>query len=311
MIFCPLDYIDTASRAFSLSYDEDGPQPVERYSDTEDPPTPIDTIDPTKPNTPWGTQFYKSTQKDVLTIMHQNIYRYPDDPYVSLANIKDDFRPDVLCLNELSLNLTGRRVTKIYKDIKSCWDHSTISLSHTRDTFLTQKYKPGGVAVVALGQTTASVITKGDDPLGRWAWISLACRGSITLTVITLYRPYHKSLTTAGPKTYYMQLYRQHIHKGAANTINPRQQIVYDFAEFLSTFPTHQLIVTMDANESTTHRDSTSIFDYMEELGLESAYHVVTQDMTTLPKTYLRGLYIASTIRFYSEYYHPPVWLWI
>jgi len=112
-----------------------------------------------------------------------------------------------------------------------------------------------------------------------------------------------------------MQLYRQHLQQGAATTVNPRQQLVYDFAEFLFTLTTHQLIVAMDANEATTDRDSTSLFDHMEELGLVSAYQVVTRDFTTLPPTHLRGslcidyIYHPYSLSLSSEHYHPPIWM--
>lgn len=71
--------------------------------------------------------------------------------------------------------------------------------------------------------------------------------------------------------------------------INPRQQVVYDFAEFLSTLQGHQLIITMDANEVITDRDPISIFTFMEDLGLVPAYNLVTTDLSTLPTTYIRG----------------------
>ena len=45
----------------------------------------------------------------------------------------------------------------------------------------------------------------------------------------------------------------------------------------------------MDANESTTDRDAVSIFTHLEDLGLVSAYNLVTLDTNTYPSTYIRG----------------------
>ena len=53
-------------------------------------PDPTDTMTPKSdtmstlcvPHEPWGTKFYQTTQKNVLTILHQDIYRYPEEPHV-------------------------------------------------------------------------------------------------------------------------------------------------------------------------------------------------------------------------------------
>jgi len=249
-------------------------------------PMPMEQCDP---NHSWGTTFINQPPNDTITIMYQNIRRYPEDPYVSLTMIQRDYQPDVLCLCELSINLTKRTMDQMHKDFRSHWDHASISAAHTKDNFLNHKSKPGGVAVIALGKTTSKVTDKGRDNLGRWSWISITCGRFTIITIVTFYRPCQTSITMAGSTTYYMQLYRQHILQGAAPTINPRQQSIYDFADFLSKFTDHELIVTMDANEGPMNRDSTSIFDSLEELGLVSAYTLVTTELSTLPPTYNRG----------------------
>ena len=159
-------------------------------------------------NLPWGLSYLTPTPPGTINIFYQNMYRYPDDPYVSMAIVKRDFLPDILCLSELSINLNKQSHAKIHKDLNACWDHSTMSLAHTGDNFLMQKYKPGGVGIMALGPTTRRVIQKGRDDLGRRARLSLALRRSTTLTIITLYRPCHTTIQAAKPKTYLMQLYR-------------------------------------------------------------------------------------------------------
>jgi len=248
-----------------------------------------ETHNPLRPNEPWGLTFLHPPPKGVITILYQNIYRYPDDPYTSLTDIKSKLAPDVICLCEMSTNLTKQRRDKIWKDFKTGWDNATLSLGHTPDNFMSKKYKPGGVGTIAVGPFTSRVIAKGRDDIGRWAWLSMSIPGPITLTIVTIYRQCQMTLSTAGSITYYIQLYRQHILQGASHTVNPRQKMVHDLTDFLATLHDYQLILTMDANEDTTNRDPVSIFTALENIGLVSAYNIVDQSATTLPQTYTRG----------------------
>lgn len=163
--------------------------------------------------------------------------------------------------------------------------------SHTQDDFNHHIHKPGGTATIALGKTTARVIDKGDDRLGRWSWLTLALMGSRKLSIITFYRVCKMSVASAGPTTYYMQLYRQHLKDGHSPNIDPRTQAVLDFADFIRTLQDHFIIVAMDANQSqsTPQDDDSCVFTALDDAGLVSAYSTVSHDATDLPTTYTRG----------------------
>ena len=248
-----------------------------------------ETSTPLNNNKEWSHTFNRTPTKETITILYRNVHRYPDDPLNSLYLTQHSFNPDVLCLCEMPMNCTRSNVEKLYKDFRTCWNHAAVSLGHTSDNFFQHRYKPGGVAVIALGPMTSRVIHKGHDEFRRWAWISLALSNSNTLTIITLYRPCQSTPTAAGPSTYFMQLYRQHLAQGAPVSVNPRQQLIYDFDDILSTIGSHQIMVNIDANEVSTNRDGVSIFDFLESRGMVSAYNLVTRDVSNIPPTYMRG----------------------
>jgi len=204
--------------------------------------------------------------------------------------IQQEYDPDVLCLCELSINLTKQAVYKLKQEYRTSFNYATLSLSHTQDDFLRSKIKAGGTLIIAVGPTTARVISKGSDPLGRWSWIVLIVSNSTKLCIVTVYRPCKTTVASSGPTTYYMQLYRQRLRDGFDLNVDPRAELVVSLQAFIQSLRDHLMIVCMDANETVNHRDMTSIFDMLEENGLASAYNVVSnQYAETLPATYNRG----------------------
>jgi len=237
----------------------------------------------------WGLQPLPRNSS-LLTIFYQNIKHHPDDPYTSLTMTQQEYDPDVLCLCELSINITKQAAYKLQQDYRTSFHYATLALSHTQDDFLRSKIKSGGTATIAVGPTTARVISKGSDPLGRWSWIVLIVSKSSKLGIVTVYRPCKTTVTSSGPTTYYMRLYRQHLRDGCDLKVDPRAELVFSLQTFIQSLRDHLMIVYMDANDTENHRDTTSIFDMLEENGLASAYNVVSnQYAETLPATYNRG----------------------
>ena len=73
--------------------------------------------------------------------------------------------------------------------------NSKLSMSASKTTVTTSKYKRGGTITLARGKWAERVIKKGQDSLGRWSYITLIGKGGKLVKIVTTYRVCKKSKT--------------------------------------------------------------------------------------------------------------------
>ena len=66
--------------------------------------------------------------------------------------------------------------------------NSKISMSSSKTTITTSKYKREGTVSIARGNWAGRVIKKGQDKLGRWSYLTLIGKGGKVVKIITTYR---------------------------------------------------------------------------------------------------------------------------
>ena len=84
---------------------------------------------------------------------------------------------DFICLTETNFNWQRHHlVQRLSATLKKAWPKQKISVC-TSDSTLpwNSNYKPGGTAIIALGNISSAIIFKGEDPhrLGRWTTFTL------------------------------------------------------------------------------------------------------------------------------------------
>lgn len=101
-----------------------------------------------------------------------------------------DWGVDIIALPETNKNWNTPWIRQQWiKQVKTVWRHakvynSSIVSASTKDTHV-----QGGVSLIVTNKWSSRVISHGEDPLGRWAWIKLRGKQNQTLTCMTMYRP--------------------------------------------------------------------------------------------------------------------------
>ena len=187
------------------------------------------------------------------------------------------FESDINCFQEVNLNTRkGEVVQEIKKAIRDVetTNGSTFQTScqlETREEKRSRgKKKRGGTMIHVDRKWTGSSLKKYNDSIGRWSKITMEGRGQRKLTIYSVYRVNDNTLENAGGETVWLQEYNSLLHRGSKDP-NPRQQVLQDLkADILRTMTDelHQIIVCIDANESTRRHKKSSIKQFMEDSGL-------------------------------------------
>ena len=117
---------------------------------------------------------------------------------------------------------------------------------------------------------TGSSLKKGSNRIGRWSRVTLEGQGKRRLTIYSVYRVNDSNLDSAGGDTVWMQEYRSLLEVGIKDP-NPRAQILHNLkADILALRKDHlhQVMVYIDANESTRRHRTSSINQFLAETGL-------------------------------------------
>ena len=84
---------------------------------------------------------------------------------------------DLLCLAEKNFNWQRYHLVQRFSaTFKKAWPKQKIPLCTMNSSLpWNSNYKPGGKAIIALGNISSAIITKGEDPhgLGRWTTVTL------------------------------------------------------------------------------------------------------------------------------------------
>ena len=114
-------------------------------------------------------------------------------------------------------------------------------------------YKPEGIAIIALGNISSAIITKGENPhgLGRWTTMTLLGKRNKRTSVYNMYRPGDTSIEQTGLSTVIKQQWLILQQQNRLN-IHPHDAAITDLILEIKRKQkdNHEIIVTMDGNES-------------------------------------------------------------
>jgi hypothetical protein len=77
---------------------------------------------------------------------------------------------------------------KLHKAMKLTSNHYKLQAGFSNIPAI-REYKPGGTLTFIRNHLSARVVDKGSDPMGRWTYIRLKCRGQRHVVIITAYQP--------------------------------------------------------------------------------------------------------------------------
>jgi hypothetical protein len=144
-----------------------------------------------------------------------------------------------LCLAETNVNWSMRTIETKFKGIlQKTWQHTSSITSNTEDNF-SEDHQPGGTLAMVCGNWTYRVIEKGTDPfgLGRWTYIVLRGKGASKILLVSAYRVFQQSISTAGETTAMMQQFRSLSKKFRKVEMGvdpkPRMQFIIDLQAWL------------------------------------------------------------------------------
>ena len=112
---------------------------------------------------------------------------------------------NLLCSTEINVNWQRHNLVQRFSaTLKKAWPKKNISLC-TSDSTLpwNSNYKPGGTAIIALGNISSAIISKGEDPhgLGRWTTVTLLGKYNTRISVFNMYQSGDTSIENSGPIT--------------------------------------------------------------------------------------------------------------
>ena len=207
---------------------------------------------------PWGDPYI--TGKEVHTsslfrlISHNVNGLSASDEHsdvVHMASAMSAKSASIFGLQETNRNFEKRgMVESFHRVIRGTCTHYQGSVSSAKLQW-PHDYQPGGTAVAIRNQWATRCLAKGSDAMGRWAWVSLAGRGTTTITVISAYRvcdgANEASITSRTVRAQQEWMYADRGHA----SINLREQFVSDITVLINDFQLkgHSVVLMMDANE--------------------------------------------------------------
>ena len=153
------------------------------------------------------------------------------------------------------------------------------------------RYQPGGTALFVKGDWTGRILKTSEDTgdMGRWCTITIQGKGDIKLDIICGYRSVDQDIASAGTTTNYYQQWMNLRAKGDQQP-DPREQFFIDLGIHIEKLKTekHEIMLMMDANESTTERNS-RVEKFFIKHGLVDLHAMKHKDLDDPPNTYIRG----------------------
>ena len=232
-----------------------------------DPPS-LDTL-------AWGDLMQRDSQ--YCRICFQNVGGITDKIDAILGQRIKVLKINILGLAETNVNWDFRDSKhEFVSRIRPFFQATTFDFSNSCVQFQTA-YQPGGTATITSGRwssqsthhhhqtttpaarSTRTKIPADPDGKGRWSALTINGRGGRKVTLITAYRVCDQSFASAGVYTAFRQQYLLEDNISPEGQPNqPRVKFLQDMAKFISTLRSagHDIILMIDANESTTQRNS-------------------------------------------------------
>ena len=177
-------------------------------------------------------------QHTTTRLYFQNVNGINLHPSGNWSNICEHIRNmevNIALLAEHKLDTTQPRVMKqLYKEARKTFGLGAFSINvATTNIPLPTMHKPGGVLSLISGGIKGCILHTDQDPLGRWASITLRRNCGQPLTVIVTYQVVNVDPQRAGPTTYATQLYSTYTKEGRHNPHNLRQHHADDLIAFV------------------------------------------------------------------------------
>ena len=141
---------------------------------------------------------------------------------------------DIAGFSEINLDTTKPRVQeKLHTASRLTTDHYRLqtSSSQVKAKF---EYKPGGTLTLLRNNVTSRLARKGSDPLGRWSYVTLNCKGTGKITFITAYQVGTSRPKPDGKMTAATQQYSQLLDMQREEAEQVRKHFVSDLQKFIS-----------------------------------------------------------------------------
>ena len=198
------------------------------------------------------------------------------------------FDSDISCFQEVNLDTHNIDVIQgIRKSVNSIEESkgSAFQLSSTRKLNHKGIRKMGGTMIHVAKKWTGSNLQMSSEKFGRWSRISLEGKGEQKLSIFSVYRVCENTLDEAGGDTVWMQQYSALFEAGIRQP-KPRQQILNDLEieiQQLRKDKNHQIIVGIDANESSRQKGTSRIRDFAINTGLIDCHHYFHPELPETP----------------------------
>ncbi|KAL7569758.1 hypothetical protein ACA910_005702 [Epithemia clementina (nom. ined.)] len=172
------------------------------------------------------------------------------------------FSVDALCLYEINLDTHQPGISRsLFSACKNILPNSRL-VTTSSSIPSTKSFKTGGTLAVAIGNSSGRVIDTGTDPLGRWSYLTFACKNHRKLTLISAYQvclqPSSSSLSTTSTPPIPSRMpsltaYAQQVSllRQANRTCTPRQAFIEDLTALIAQLRMQDcgILLTGDFNE--------------------------------------------------------------
>jgi hypothetical protein len=187
-----------------------------------------------------------------------------------LANDQLSLDIDILGMTEHCLNIHHQDTLKnIQQTLKnSIQDKLFLQMNATRSS-TTQRYLPGGTAIMMIGNTIGRLEPKGKggDYMGRWSYIHMRRKHSTPVTIITAYQVNKNPTNTTGITAWHQQ--RLILDNEGKYDMHPRTAFINDLTHFILELQQqqHDIIIGGDFND-TIHRHQSGLLKLIMNTGL-------------------------------------------
>ena len=214
-----------------------------------------------------------------------------------LANEQVTLDIDILCMSEHCLNIKHQDTLKnLQQTIRSTTVEKTSFQINSSDSPTTQRYLPGGTAILLIGHTVGRIEPdgRGGDPMGRWSYVHLRRKKMKPVTIVTIYQVVKQPTNTTGNTAWHQQ--RLALDAQNRHDTHPRTAFINDLIQFIDTLreQNHDIIIGGDFND-TVQRHNSGILKLIMHTGLVDIWQHNHPEHPTF-NTYSRGTERIDTV---------------
>ena len=188
--------------------------------------------------------------------------------------------------SEVNLDMNKNKIKyEVTQKIKNFDRSSSISMSSSKTTLTTSKYKRGGTLSITRGTWAGRVIQKGQDSLGRWSYTTLLGKKGKLVKIITTYRVCKKP-SGNGDCTIRSQQERD-LFETRKKLLDPREEILKDLETMIVNEHKKGTIVILMGDMNEDISKGKRIISFLDNTSMKS---IIQQDSEgNMPATHDRG----------------------